>query len=251
VAELTACAYHAGTSILHRMDVRMKLVLTAAASLVSLRLEVAGAGLMTLALLGAGAASRRSLRIHPGEWRWIGLMLVLVFTARALSAEGTPVFSIGSMSVTQAGLREGALAGLRLAAVFALGTLLITTTRSTEIRTGVEWFLRPLPFVSAGRIGTMLGLLVRFIPVIFEELSQASDAQRARAAENRRNPLRRAVKLGVPALSRILQRSDRLALAMEARCYSEQRTPAALSAGWKDWGALALGGAWLSALLAM
>jgi energy-coupling factor transporter transmembrane protein EcfT len=97
----------------------------------------------------------------------------------------------------------------------------------------------------------MLGLLVRFLPVIFEELSRASDAQQARAVANRRNPLRRLVKLGVPTMCRIIERSDRLALAMEARCYSETRTPAELNAGLLDWTLLALSCGWLAALLAV
>jgi energy-coupling factor transporter transmembrane protein EcfT len=166
-----------------------------------------------------------------------------------LSADGPSVFSALSLDITREGLREGALAGLRLALVFLVGVLLMATTRPTEIKSGVQWFLRPLPLVPAERVGTMLGLLVRFIPVIFEEVARASDAQRARAVENRRNPLRRAVKLGVPIMSRIFERADRLTLAMEARCYSERRTQPELRASRKDWVWFGLGCGWLAVLL--
>jgi energy-coupling factor transporter transmembrane protein EcfT len=251
VAELTAFAYQPGVSILHRLDVRMKLTLVAAASLISLRLDFAGIGLMALPLLGAAFGWRRSLRVRAGELRWIGLLLAFVFAARVLTADGTPVFSVLSLDITREGLREGALVGLRLALVFLVGTLLMATTRPTEIKTGVQWFLRPLPLVPADRVGTMLGLLVRFIPVIFEEVARASDAQRARVVENRRNPIRRVVKLGVPIMSRICERSDQLALAMEARCYSERRTQPALRASRKDWVWFGLSCGWLAVLLAV
>ncbi len=251
MAELTAFAYQPGVSILHRLDVRMKLALVAAASLISLRLDFPGIGLMALPLLSVAAGCRRSLRIQAGELRWIGLLLAFVFSARVLSTDGTTVLSVLALDITGEGLREGALVCLRLSLVFLVGTLLMATTRSTEIKTGVQWFLQPLPLVPAERVGTMLGLLVRFIPVIFEEVSRASDAQRARAVENRRNPLRRAVKLGIPIMSRVFERSDRLALAMEARCYSERRTQPSLRAALKDWVLFGLSCGWLVVLLAV
>jgi energy-coupling factor transporter transmembrane protein EcfT len=251
VAELTAFVYRPGATILHRLDVRMKLALVAAASLASLRLDFAGIGLMALPLISAAAGCRRSLRIPAGELRWIGLLLAFVFGARVLSTDGTTVFSVLALDITLEGLREGSLACLRLALVFLAGALLMAATRPADIKAGVQWFLKPLPLVPAERVGTMLGLLVRFIPVIFEEVSRVSDAQRARAVENLRNPLRRAVKLGVPIMSRVFERSDQLALAMEARCYSERRTQPALRTTRRDWVLFGLGCGWLAVLLAV
>ena len=249
MAELTTFAYQSGVSILHRLDARMKLVLVAAASLISLQLDFAGIGLMALPLLAAAAGCRRSVRIPAGELRWIGLLLAFVFGARVLSTDGTTLFSILALDITREGLREGSLVCLRLALVFLAGTLLMATTRPAEIKAGVQWFLKPLPLVPAERVGTMLGLLVRFIPVIFEEVARVSDAQRARAVENRRNPLRRAAKLGVPIMVRVFERSDQLALAMEARCYSERRTHPVLRAALKDWVLFCLCCGWLAVLL--
>jgi len=251
VAELTAFTYQPGVSILHHLDVRMKLALVAAASLISLRLDFAGIGLMALPLLAAAAGCRRSVRVPAGELRWIGLLLAFVFTARMLSTAGTPIISVLALDITREGLREGSLVCLRLVLVFLVGTLLMATTRPTEIKAGVQWFLKPLPFVPAERIGTMLGLLVRFIPVIFEEVARVSDAQRARAVENCRNPLRRAAKLGIPIMSRVFERSDHLALAMAARCYSEHRTQPALRAVLKDWVLFCLCCGWLAVMLAV
>jgi energy-coupling factor transporter transmembrane protein EcfT len=248
VAELTAFAYRSGRSRLHRLDARMKLILVAAASGIGLRLDFAALGLLALPLLAAAIVCRRGLRIQAGELRWIGLLVGFVTVARGLSADGTTVFAFMGVEITREGLREGALVGLRLAVVFLIGSVLMATTRSTEIKAGVQWYLKPLPFIAAERVGTMLGLLVRFIPLIFEDAAAASDAQRARAVEYRRNPLHRIVKLGVAIMSRILKRSDQLVLAMEARCYSEHRTPPALKAGLADWGMLALGCGWLAAL---
>jgi energy-coupling factor transporter transmembrane protein EcfT len=251
VAELTVFVYRPGLSRLHRLDARMKLAVVAAASLIVLRLDFPALGLLALSLLAVAAGCCRSVRIQAGELRWIALLLAFVFAARALSTEGASVFSLVGLDITREGLCDGALVCLRLVLVIMLGSLLMATTRSVEIKAGVQWFLKPLPFVSAERVGTMLGLLVRFIPVIFEEVSQAAEAQRARAVEFRRNPIRRMVKLGIPVMSRIFKRSDELALAMAARCYSEFRTHPALKAGPEDWCLFVLGCGWLAALLAV
>jgi energy-coupling factor transporter transmembrane protein EcfT len=69
--------------------------------------------------------------------------------------------------------------------------------------------------------------------------------------ENRRNPLRRAVKLCVPIMSRVFEKSDQLALAMEARCYSERRTAPALRAARRDWLLFGLSCGWLAVVLAV
>lgn len=251
MAELSAFAYRPGVSLLHRLDVRMKLVLMAAASLIVLRLDLSRIGLMALSLAVVAAGCRRSLRMQTRELRWLALLLGFVFFARVMSAEGTTVFSIFALDISREGLQDGTLVSLRLALVFLMGMLLMATTRSVEIKTGVQWFLKLLPFVPAERVGTMLGLLVRFIPVIFEEISEAFEAQRARAVENRRNPLQRAVKLGLPTMSRVFGRSEQLALAMEARCYSELRTPPSLKAARKDWALLMAGCIWLASLLVL
>ena len=139
------------------------------------------------------------------------------------------------ISVTREGLYEGALVCWRLVIVIMAGLTFVLTTRPSEIKAAVAWMLRPFPFVPAKRIATMMSLIVRFMPVIFQQAKETLDAQRARGVENRKNPVNRLVKLGIPILRRTFERADKLALAMEARCYSENRTDPRLASGIKDW----------------
>ncbi len=85
------------------------------------------------------------------------------------------------------------------------------------------------------RVATMLSLVARFMPVIVEQAARTSDAQRARAGENRRNPIRRLTAFGIPLMRRTFETAEHLAVAMEARCYSETRTDPDLTTGRKDW----------------
>jgi len=64
-------------------------------------------------------------------------------------------------------------------------------------------------------------------------------AQRARAVENRKNPIYRLTKFVIPFIRRTFESADRLALAMEARGYTENRTQPQFSIRIRDWIALA------------
>ena len=89
------------------------------------------------------------------------------------------------------------------------------------------------------RIAVMIGLIVRFIPVILHLTREVSDAQRARAIEQRRNPIYRASHLALPIMRRTLGRAELLADAMESRCFNENRPTPSLYAAAIDWRAMA------------
>jgi energy-coupling factor transporter transmembrane protein EcfT len=217
------------------LDVRLKLILMAGVSVAGLRLGFGGLSLLMASLIILFSVFRPTARVHFSELRWIFFLLVLVFIARVFSTAGTPLAAFGPVAVTREGLREGTLICLRLVLVFSVGAAFIATTRSSEIKAGVQWFLKPVPGVPAERVATMLGLVARFMPVILEQAARTSDAQRARASENRRNPVRRLTAFGIPFLRRTFETADKLAVAMEARCYSEKRTDPDLAAGRRDW----------------
>jgi energy-coupling factor transporter transmembrane protein EcfT len=217
------------------LDVRLKLVLMAGVSVAGLGLGFAGLALLMALLILFFSLFRPAARVHFSELRWAFWLLALVFTARVFSTEGTALAAFGPITATREGLREGALICMRLVLVFSVGAAFIATTRSSEIKAGVQWFLKPLPWVPAERVATMLSLVARFMPVILEQAARTSDAQRARASENRRNPIRRLTAFGIPLMRRTFETADNLAVAMEARCYSEKRTDPDLAAGRRDW----------------
>jgi energy-coupling factor transporter transmembrane protein EcfT len=243
---MTGLHYAPGAGLLHRLDVRIKLVLLAVFSTAGLQLGREGLLLLGLPLLGFALMTGMLQRLRWQELKWLGMLLAFVWLARALSTQGAPVLAVGGIVISHEGVADGLQAGLRLVLIFLQGALFVSSTRPAEVKAGVQWFLKPLPFVPAERIGTMIGLIVRLIPLIFEEASRTLDAQRARGIENRRNPVYRMATFGIPLLRRVLGIADRLALAMEARCYTESRTGAELSAGSRDWAALAVGLTWLA-----
>ncbi|MGA6925481.1 MAG: energy-coupling factor transporter transmembrane component T, partial [Desulfosarcina sp.] len=99
----------------------------------------------------------------------------------------------------------------------------------------------PIPIVDEKMAATMVGLVVRFVPVILFQAVEISDAQRARCVERRKNPLIRLMRFATPLLRRVFGSADELAVAMQARCFNEQRTLPDLRFSRRDGLALGIG----------
>jgi energy-coupling factor transporter transmembrane protein EcfT len=238
MAELTAFSFQPGTSLLHKLDVRFKLLFLILISLVSLGGGFTGLGILTGLVTALIIHSRLPLKSGFKEFRFFLIFLVLILVARMLTTPGTAIIEIKSLAITRPGLMSGVLICWRLVIIAFVGFLFVFTTPSSEIKAAVEWFLKPAAFIPGKRIATMMGLIARFIPVILNQAKETAEAQRARCVENRRNPLYRIVRLGGPLIRRTFEQADRLIVAMEARCYSENRTDPDLSATRTDWFAL-------------
>jgi energy-coupling factor transporter transmembrane protein EcfT len=238
MAELNAFSYRSGTSAVHGLDVRFKLIFLVLISLASLKANAPALFVLNLVLLAVLLHAGVTLKSAIKTLRYVFVLLTFVFIARALFTPGSVVIKFMIISVTREGIYDGAIVCWRLLIVIMIGLAFISTTRPSEIKAAVEWFLKPLPFIPAKRVATMMSLIVRFIPVILDQAKETADAQRARGVENRKNPVYRLVKLGIPLMRRTFERADKLAVAMEARCYSENRTDPWLSSGLKDWIAL-------------
>jgi energy-coupling factor transporter transmembrane protein EcfT len=239
MAELNVLGFKIGDSLLHRLDVRFKLLFFGLISVSSLKADIFSLSLLTIiltaALIHAGLPIKSALK----DLRYIFFLLLFVFVARSFSVPGSPVIQIKTISVTREGLYEGAVVCWRLVIVIMIGLSFVLTTRSSEIKAAVEWILKPFPGVPEKKVATMMSLTVRFIPIIFDQAKEILAAQRARGVENRKNPIYRLKMLGIPIMRRTFERADNIGLAMAARCYSEDRTDPRLSSGARDWIALA------------
>lgn len=243
--------YQPGRTVLHRIDARIKLAALVLFSLVSLRTGLPALGLALAAALALLALARCSPLACLGGLRWYLVLLFCIVAARTVTTPGEPLLAQPWLSLSRPGLEAGLVLAGRLLVIALFGLLVTVTTRPSHIRAAVEWYLRPLPFIPHQQVATMIGLLVRFIPVILAQSAELDDALRARAIEQRRNPLRRITHLGMPLLRRTFVTADRLAQAMEARCYGLERTAHPWRAGGGDWTALGLAAGFCALLLAI
>ena len=235
MAELTSFGFQAGTSVLYQLDVRFKILFLILISLATLGAGFVGLGILTTLLTALSVHLRLPFRSAIKEFRWFLILLLLILISRMLTTPGMTLAEFGPVAITRQGLVAGLRIGWRLITIALLGYLFVLTTRSSQIKAAVQWFLKPFGLTPAQHIATMMGLIVRFIPVIFNQAKETAEAQRARCSENRKNPLSRLIRLGIPLIRRTFEQADRLTVAMEARCYSEDRTDPILCATRKDW----------------
>jgi energy-coupling factor transporter transmembrane protein EcfT len=222
MAELTIFAYHDADSWVHRMDIRIKLLATAGMGYTLLTLS---APLLVVALAGlliihstSGAGMRRLMRAIV---RFMPFLL-FVFIARWLSTPGRPLWA-ALPALTIEGLQMGMTAGLRLAALVLMSMLLTRTTLPAQFSAGIAWLGRPIPWLPEKKAALMLGLVLRLLPLILQQLKETAEAQRARGVGNRKNPVFRLTCLALPAMRQLFARADHLAEAMLARGYTDAR----------------------------
>ena len=165
-------------------------------------------------------------------------LLMIIVIVNAFTVEGTPVgkFPLSNISI------EGLIKGLRYAwqiiLIIILCTIITSTTTLLTVRNSVEWFLRPIPFICEFKIATMISLTFVLVPVIFKQISEIITAQKTRCIEGRKNIIKRLLFLVCPLLLRTFKRADEIVFAMEARCYSQNRTKAVFEIDSKDLAAL-------------
>lgn len=238
MAELTALSYCRGTSILHKLDVRFKLFFLVLISFAVIKADLLALFLLSFVLITVLVYIRFPIISSSKDLRYFFILILLVFFARAFSTPGSALIEWRFIVISKQGVYEGVVVCWRLFLIVFLSLSFVSTTRPSEIKAAVEWYLIPFPFIPRKRIAIMMSLIMRFMPVIYEQVKDTADAQRARCIENKKNPIYRLRKLLIPVIRRTFEGADDLVLAMEARCFSENRTDPVLSSSPKDWVAL-------------
>ena len=217
-------AYHAGTSLLHGLDVRCKLICISLVSLSLLKAEMPALGGLSVLLFYMMIHSK----IHPWQvvknLKYFLVLLGFVFISRAMTTEGNPIYSFRGMALTEEGVFEGCTVVWRFFLVMISGILFTVTTPPSHVKTAVQWFLAPVPFIPEKRAGIMVSLFLKFLPLMVHQAHEVSMAQRSRCGHLEKNPVKRVKRLALPLMKTMVQRADGLALGMTARGYTEDRT---------------------------
>lgn len=220
-------------SVLHRMPAAAKVVgLVACVTLVCMAEGPVALGLCGLGCVGLAVLSRAGLaRALRPAWglRWFAL-LVLALNA-LLFSDVDPVWSLGFLHLTWAGLAQGARIAARVLEVVVLGAVLTLTTRPQELVGGVRTLLSPLARLGANTepVALAVGIAMQFVPTLLRECRSLIKAQSARGLGSQSGiveQVRGFVRLLVPVFVAAFRRADELSLAMEARGYRPDRAAA-------------------------
>ncbi|HZI05733.1 MAG TPA: energy-coupling factor transporter transmembrane protein EcfT [Archangium sp.] len=183
----------------------------------------AGAKMLGLLATGTGLLLFSSLPVL--SCALVGT-LGLYALARLRPREVAPVLRLSAFVLVPLLVLHALLSGwepaleavLRLAVLLLLATLVSLTTRASDMLDTLERALRPLARfgLHPARLGLLLSLTLRFIPLLATWLREIQEAQRVRGLE--RNPL----AVLVPLLVKTLRTADTLADAIDARCFDPE-----------------------------
>lgn len=189
--------YVPGSSPLHRMGAGVKLVLLAASVIV---VAVLPEWWMTAIALGVAVAL---FAVAGIPWRVAVRQLVPVLWILAIAAPLNALFS---------GWESALAMSLRVSAFVALAAVVTLTTRVSAMLDAMQRALRPFgDRIDADRVGLVLAMTVRAVPLMVEIVRAVLEARRARGAEGSM----RAV--AVPVVVRALQTADGMGEALIAR----------------------------------
>jgi biotin transport system permease protein len=190
--------YVPGTSLVHRAPAGLKLVVMIAAGVASVFLrapwQVAAALTVVLVSYGVAGLPPRTVVQQVRPLLWVGLV------------------TAGFHVVVNGWERALVVVGV-LAVLLLLAALVTLTTRTTDLVDAVVTACRPLRVlrVDPERVGLMIALGIRCVPVVVGLAEDVRDAQRARglAASPR--------AFAVPLIVRSLRHADALGEALAAR----------------------------------
>ena len=114
---------------------------------------------------------------------------------------------------------------LRILVLLLLAVIVTLTTKLSDMIEVLEKIMRPLRFagINPAKVGMMLSMVIRLIPLMMRQAGEILEAQRARGLD------RNAIALLVPLLIKALKMADDLSDAMDARGYD----PGAVTPFWR------------------
>ena len=227
LTDITIGQYFPGNSLLHRMDPRVKLVLTFAYIVaVFIPQNWFGLALAAAFLALSVAASRLPLRLI---FKSIKPILVLIVFTSVINVfyvkEGRVLVDWWIFHITLGGVINAFFIAARILCLIAGSSLLTYTTSPTALTDALERLLGPLKVirVNVHELAMMMTIALRFIPTLIEETDKIMSAQKARGADLESGGLMQRIKALIPILIPLFvssfRRAYELAMAMECRCY--------------------------------
>ncbi|WNV76893.1 energy-coupling factor transporter transmembrane component T [Geodermatophilus sp. DSM 44513] len=200
---MTLALYVPRASPVHRLPAGAKLAALAVLAVVLFArptLPVAGAAL--LGTLAAGlAVARLPVAVLARQARAVRWWLLALFAVHALTTD----------------LATGAHTALRLLALVLAAAVVTATTRVSAMTAVVEWLCAPLRLVGGRpeRVGLVVTMALRFIPVLIERADRIRAAQAARGGPPR--GLRALRTTVAPLLVQLLRMAHDVSEALDAR----------------------------------
>lgn len=229
IKDITIGQFFPGKSFLHKLDPRMKIVLTLTFIIyVFLAKNFYSLGLILLLVIGLVIISKISIKVILKSLRMIAI-LVIFTSALNIFYVHTGTSLVGNedtfIHITTGGIYTAIFFAIRIICLVVVSSMLTYTTSPTMLTDAIERLLSPLNVfkIEVHSIAMMMTIALRFIPILIDEIDRIMNAQKARGADMESGNIFRRIKAMIPVLIPLfisaIRRAYDLAFAMEARSY--------------------------------
>lgn len=221
--------YYPAKSLLHKLDPRIKIILTILYIVCSFICKnVISYSLLLISAILLVIIGRVPLKVILRGLK--GVLFILLFTA-VLNIFWTKgemlLWQWKFISIYTEGLYAALFIMIRISVlIIGTGMLLTYTTTPIALTNAIEDLLSPLKklHVPVHSFAMMMTIALRFIPTLSEEAERIMTAQKARGADFASGGLVQRAKALIPVLIPLFvsafNRAGDLAVAMECRCYN-------------------------------
>lgn len=228
IKEITIGQYFPGNSFIHRLDARVKIVLTVFFLVIIFMSKNFVSFLVSFLLVFLTMLfSKVPVKMYLKN---IKAILPILFFTSVLNifyiTGGTELVNWHFIHITTKGLYTALFIALRLILLIISSSALTYTTTPTLLTDAIERLLSPLSklHIDVHTFAMMMTLALRFIPTLIEEIDRIMNAQKARGADLESGSLLQRAKALVPIIVPLIvssvKRAYELAFAMECRCYN-------------------------------
>ena len=225
--DITFGQYYPGNSVIHRLDPRMKLVLTVGFIVLAFMAKVAVSNLgVTLFMAALILLSRIPFKMYLKTLKPIIPIIIITSVLNAIYVtSGTELVSFWKITITSGGVLTAVYMSARICLLILCSSMLTYTTTPTQLTDAIERLFSPLKYIKLDvhSLAMMMTIALRFIPTLIEETEKIMSAQKARGANMESGGLLSRIKALIPILIPLLissfRRAAELADAMECRCY--------------------------------
>ncbi len=226
ISDITLGQYLPGRSLIHRLDPRVKLILTLAFIIfLFTATNFYGIALMAAMMFLVLFLSGIPVGLYFKSLK--AVMFIVLFTGvlNLFYGSGRRIWSWKFIQITDGGVSNAVFISVRIICLILFSSVLTFTTSPTQLTDALERVMKPLKVlhVKVHEIAMMMTIALRFVPTLLEETDRIMNAQKARGADMESGGLKQRVKAMIPILIPLFvsafRRAYDLAMAMECRCY--------------------------------
>lgn len=224
MADMMVFRYTFKETFLHKWDQRFKLVSLFLLSISMSFYSTPAVGLVSGFMIFLFIMGKISVLRVLGELKFVMMLFIIIFLSRAYTGRPGDLLW-GFIPLPSAESTVEALVIIwRFFLILLAGIFLTHTSRISRINDALFVLLKNIPFLPAARIAMMVTLTLSFVPLLLDQYRAVKEAAWSRCGDMRKGFIEK-VKVRVSALMvGVIRRSHEIAMAMEARCYSENPT---------------------------